>query len=211
MLVKLAPGVSAEDYVAQVKKGQLFPTGGSDYSGPGLTSPGESVELWTKLDPGNYILICWNDAHARTRPVHPFVVSDTIVNDEVPPEDLVVKLIDYRYELSKDLGKGVQVLRIETPGPSMHEMDIFRLHPGKTMADLRQWRKDNGSGPAPVDSLGGALDNHDIRRVVWLRRNFSPGRYLLHCEMPLTANSQTTNQESTHEDLGMMREIEVKE
>jgi len=29
--------------------------------------------------------------------------------------------------------------------------------------------------------------------------------------MPLTANNQTTNQESTHEDLGMMREIEVKE
>jgi hypothetical protein len=211
MLVKLAPGVSAEDYVAQVKKGQLFPTGGSDYSGPGLTSPGESVELWTKLDPGNYILICWNDAHARTRPVHPFVVSDTIVNDEVPPEDLVVKLIDYRFDLSKDLRKGVQVLRIETPGPSMHEMDIFRLHTGKTVADLRQWRKDNGPGPAPFDSLGGALDNHDIRRIVWLRRNFSPGRYLLHCEMPLTANRQTTNQESTHEDLGMMREIEVKE
>ena len=64
---------------------------------------------------------------------------------------------------------------------------------------------------APCDSLGHALDNHDIRRVVWLRRNFSPGRYLLHCEMPLTANSQTTNRESTHEDLGMMREIEVKE
>src|SRR4030095_4136946 len=39
MLVKLAPGVSAEDYVAQVKKGQLFPIGGSDYSGPALTSP----------------------------------------------------------------------------------------------------------------------------------------------------------------------------
>ena len=79
------------------------------------------------------------------------------------------------------------------------------------MGDLRQWRKDSGPGPRPVDSLGRALDNHDIRRVVWLRRNFSPGRYLLHCEMPLTANSQTTNRESTHEDLGMMREIEVKE
>jgi len=39
---------------------------------------------------------------------------------------------------------------------------------------------------------------------------FRPARYLLHCEMPLTANSQATNQESTHEDLGMMREIEVK-
>ena len=29
-------------------------------------------------------------------------------------------------------------------------------------------------------------------------------------EMPLTATSHTTNQELTHEDVGMMREIEVK-
>jgi hypothetical protein len=211
MLVKLATGMSADDYVAQVKKGVLFPLGGRDYSGPGLTGPGESLELWTRLDPGNYLLICWNDAHARTRPVHPFIVSDTIVNDEAPPDDLVVKLIDYRFELSHDLRKGVQVLRIETPGPSMHELDIFRLHPGKTVADLRRWRKNSGPGPAPFDSLGGALDNHDIRRIVWLRRDFSPGHYLFHCEMPVTANAQTTNQELTHDDLGMIREVEVKE
>src|SRR6476620_11203226 len=51
MLVKLSPGTSAEDYVAQVKRGALFPTGGRDYSGPGLTSPGESTEVWTRLDP----------------------------------------------------------------------------------------------------------------------------------------------------------------
>lgn len=215
MLVKLQSGTSADDYVAQVKRGALFPTGGRDYSGPGLTSPGESTELWTRLDPGNYILICWNDTgndwHATTRPVHPFVVSETVVNDEVPPEDLVVKLVDYRFELSKDLQKGVQVLRIETPGPSMHEMDIFRLHPGKTVADLHQWRKNSGPGPPPFDSLGGALDSHDIRRVIWLRRNFSPGHYLLHCEMPLPANAQTTTKHLTHQDLGMVREIEVKE
>ena len=135
MLVKLAPGTSAEDYVAQVKRGALIPTGGRDcYSGPGLTSPGESTELWTRLDPGNYILICWNDSgndwHATNRPVHPFVVSETVVNDEVPREDVVVKLIDYRYELSKDLQKGVQVLRIETPRP-IHARDGYLSPPSR--------------------------------------------------------------------------------
>ena len=83
MLVKLAPGMSAEDYVAQVKKGQLFPTGGSDYSGP---------------------------------------------------------------------------------------------------------------EPAPFDSLGDALDNHDIRRVVWLRRNF-PGviSCSARCRSPPTAKRPIEN------------------
>src|SRR4051794_8387970 len=52
MLVKLAKGMSAEDYVAAVKEGSLFPKGALDYSGPGLTSPGETAEMWLRLDPG---------------------------------------------------------------------------------------------------------------------------------------------------------------
>jgi hypothetical protein len=39
MLVKLPKRMSAENYVAAVKKGSLFPEGTLDYSGPVLTSP----------------------------------------------------------------------------------------------------------------------------------------------------------------------------
>src|SRR6266576_4977204 len=63
MLVKLPKGMSADDYVAAVKGGSLFPKGAQDYSGPGLTSPGETVEVWAKVDPGNYLIICWNNGH----------------------------------------------------------------------------------------------------------------------------------------------------
>src|SRR3982751_1815199 len=41
MLVKLPPGMNANDYFAAVKRGSLFPNGALDYSGPGLLSPGE--------------------------------------------------------------------------------------------------------------------------------------------------------------------------
>ncbi len=206
MLVKLPKGISAENYVAAVKKGSLFPEGALDYSGPGLTSPGETAEMWLGVDPGQYILICWNSGHAKTTPVHPFTVEEVGAKDDrAPKEDLVLKLFDYRFELSGDLHKGVQVIRIETPGPSMHEVDIYRLHGGKTTADLNSWRKQQGHGPAPAEALGGALDSHDVHRVVWLRKNFTPGRYVLHCEMPVT------NTELTHADVGMVREIEIKE
>jgi hypothetical protein len=205
-LVKLPKGMSPENYVAAVKKGSLFPEGALDYSGPGLTSPGETAEMWLKVDPGQYILICWNSGHAKTTPVHRFTVEDNRVRDDRPPkEDLVLKLFDYRFELSGGLQKGVQVIRIETPGPNMHEVDIYRLHEGKTVADLTNWRKQNGHGAAPAEALGGALDSHDIKRVVWLRKNFSPGRYVLHCEMPVT------NSELTHADVGMVRELEIKD
>src|SRR5207244_7226085 len=70
MLVKLPRGMSAEDYVAAVKKGSLFPEGALDYSGPGLTSPDGTAEIWLRVDPGQYISICWNKDHDKTTPDH---------------------------------------------------------------------------------------------------------------------------------------------
>lgn len=210
MLVKLPKGMRADDYAAAVKGGSLFPEGALDYSGPGLTSPGETAEMWLRVDPGNYIIICWNSGHAKTTPVHPFSVEDVGVDDDrTPKEDLVLKLVDFRFELEGNLRKGVHVIRVATPGPAMHEVDIYRLHEGRTVADLNRWRKEEGRGPAPAEALGGALDSHDLSRVVWLRKNFTPGRYVLHCEMPVMTTAASTK--LTHADVGMVREIEIKE
>ena len=206
MLVKLPKGMSADDYVAAVKQGSLFPKGALDYSGPGLTSPGATAEMWLRVDPGQYIIICWNKDHDKTTLVHSFTVEEIGAADDRPPkEDVVMKLFDYRFELNRALRKGVQVIRVETRGPTMHEVDIYRLHEGSTMEDLKRWRKEHEDGPAPAEALGGALDSHDIRKMVWLRKEFVPGRYVLHCEMPVT------NTKLTHADVGMVREIEIKE
>lgn len=204
MLVRLATGMTPDDYAAQVKKGELFPKGALDYSGPGLMSPGQTAEMWLRVDPGNYVLICWN--HAKTITLHPFTVEDVGAPDHNPPkEDLVIKLLDYRFELSRPLHKGTQVIRVETPGPSMHELDLFRLQAGQTLADVHRWSKQKERDQAPFDALGGALDSHDITHVVWLKKEFTPGRYVLHCEMPVA------NTELSHDDVGMIQEIEVKE
>ncbi len=203
MLVRLAKGMTPDDYQAELKKGEQFPKGALDYSGPGSTSPGRTAEMWLKVDPGNYVLICWN--HPKTVKLHPFTVEDAgAIDDQPPPEDVVLKLIDYRFELSRPLGKGTQVIRVETPGPSMHELDFFRLHDGQTAADVHRWSKGKDTDQAPFEALGGALDNHDITRVVWLRKEFTPGRYVLHCEMPVA------NTKLRHDDLGMIQEIEVR-
>ena len=146
MLVKLPPEMSADDYFAAVQRGSLFPKGALDYSGPGLTSPGERTELWLKVDPGYYVLICWNAGHAKTVPPHPFTVTNVLANDDIPKENMVVKLVDYRFDLEGELHSGSQVIRVETPGPSMHEMDLFRLHEGKTVTDVTRWRKDDSRG-----------------------------------------------------------------
>jgi len=45
MLVKLPGGMTAQGYADAVRAGSLFPEGALDYSGPGLTSPGERTEM----------------------------------------------------------------------------------------------------------------------------------------------------------------------
>lgn len=215
MLVKLPDGMSASDYVDAIRHGALFPKGSLDYSGAGLTSPGESVEVWVKVDAGHYVLVCWNGDHATTVPVHAFTVVADGKPDDVPPkQDAVVKLIDFRFEIEGTLKAGTRVIRVETPGPSMHEVDIFRLRGNSTAADVNQWRKREDAGQSsettgPADAVGGLLDSHDLHRVSWLRRNFRPGRYVLHCEMPMDSAATAGKVGVTHADVGMVREILV--
>jgi hypothetical protein len=213
MLVKLPDGMSSDDYVAAVRGGADFPEGALDYSGPGLTSPGETVEIWLRVDSGRYILVCWNSGHATSRPVHNFTVRGSAKDDEPPPADVVLREFDFRFQIEGSLKKGAQVIRVETPGPSMHEVDVFRLVEGRTVDDVRRWRKDGGRGVPPARALGGVLDSHDVTRVVWLRRTFTPGRYVLHCEMPMpgSAAADASGTEVTHADVGMVLELEIAE
>ena len=86
MLVRLAKGMTPDDYQAELKKGEQFPKGALDYSGPGSTSPGRTAEMWLKVDPGNYVLICWN--HPKTVKLHPFTVEDMGAIGDHPPRKM---------------------------------------------------------------------------------------------------------------------------
>lgn len=211
LLIKLPKGMSGTDYVAAVKGGALFPEGGLDYSGPGLTSPGEVVELWLPVDPGEYIVFCWNRDHAHAHSLRSFTVKDQSKANDVPPrEDVVLKMVDFRFELSQPLRKGVQVVRVEPIGPSMHEVDFWRLHEGRTVADVQAWYKQKDEAPAPAQALGGVLDSHVLGQTVWLKREFAPGRYVLHCVMPMSMEAKAGSSYATHADAGMVSEFEIK-
>jgi hypothetical protein len=210
MLVRLPPTMDMAAYLAAVRNGALFPPGARDYSGAALTSPGETTELWLRLDPGEYVVICWNGDHARTRAAHALqVVAAGAHDDPPPPVDTVLQLRDYRFEMTHPLRAGVQVIRVDTIGPSMHEADLYRLLEGRSVADLVEWRRRDGAGAAPVVALGGMLDSHDLSRQVWLRRSFTPGRYAWHCEMPMSADAKAGSQYATHADAGMVLQFDV--
>lgn len=208
LFTRLPEGMSGADFAAAVERGELFPEGALDYSGPGLTSPGQSAELWLPLDPGTYILFCWNRDHPHPQPLKSFIVEDRgDADDAPPPEDVVLKLVDFRFELSRPLRAGVQVVRVEPVGPSLHEVDFWRLADGRTVADVKAWYKKKGEPPGKA--LGGVLDSHALGRPVWFKRAFPPGRYALHCVMPMSTDAQASTGFATHADAGMVSEFEI--
>src|SRR4029079_380088 len=90
MLVKLPEGMTPAAYFTAVKSGVVFPEGALDYSGAGLTAPGERVEIWLPLAPGKYMGICGNGKHPGWVP-QPLltVVADGAADDPAPHADVV--------------------------------------------------------------------------------------------------------------------------
>jgi hypothetical protein len=213
MFIQLPDGMTPSAFVAQVKAGVNFPPGAKDCSGPGLTSPGEKVEMWVPLEEGSYMLGCWLGNHLTTQKPVAFVVHGAPATPVSPPhEDVTVRMIDYRYEFSAPLKSGEQVIRYETVGPSMHETDIVRLAEGRTVDDVRQYFK-REAGPVPGVIAGGTMDSQDISRVSWVRRNFTPGHYVFYCDMPMIQNPSPADSAAahvTHADAGMIQEVVVE-
>ncbi len=212
MFIHLPTGMSAPDFVAQVKSGVDFPAGALDCSGPGLTSPGERVEMWVPLEEGSYMIGCWLGDHMSTRRPVTFVVHgrpETPVS--APRENVTVRMSDFRFTIVGKIARGEQVIRYQILGPSMHEVDVIRLDEGKTVDDVRAYFANEGGIP-PGILAGGSMDSHDLKRETWVRRNFTPGRYVLWCDMPMIQSSEKQAPDAphvTHADAGMVQEVTV--
>ncbi len=216
MLIRLPNGMTPADYAAAVAGGTAFPEGAIDCSGPGLTSPGETLDMWVELSTGRHILACWfrhpgadgsYPLHVAQGPLHEFVVSHRLENDTPPTVDATIRLVDFSFELDRAIHAGTRTIRVEFPGPSMHEMDLYRLHEGYDLADLRAWYAGGRKTPPPATALGGVLDSHDSGREVWIRREFVPGRYVAWCNMDMPAEPNVHT--ATHADVGMVLEFTV--
>lgn len=214
MFIRLPDDMSGEQYIAAVDSGYDFPVGATDCSGVGLTSPLQRVELWLPLDAGRYLLACWFRGHLTHIPPTTIVVhGPPRVPVRPPHEDATLKEIDFRYELSGRIRTGPQTIRVETVGPSMHEVDCFRVDGGRAVKDLSAWYANHMEGSPFATALGGALDHHDLSRDVWFRRDFTMGHYVFWCDMPMiqsgTEAAAGAAAHVTHAQAGMVLEFDV--
>jgi hypothetical protein len=88
-------------------------------------------------------------------------------------------------------------------------VDIFRLHEGHTLGDLKAWQKSGKAGPSPAEAIGGVLDSHDIDRTIWLKTFFRPGRHVLWCNMDILPDAPDSAGGVSHGEAGMFMEIMI--
>jgi hypothetical protein len=206
-LIKLEDGKTFEDF-KQTMKGDAPPAPWMVmYGGPNPPRPGGVTEETQVLEPGNYVLVCFipsadGTPHIAKGMLRPITVtaSDAAPAPE-PVPDIVVKLVDYGFELSKPLTPGKHIIRIENDGGQTHELVLAKLAPGKTVQDLSSWVF-KMQGPPPGEPMGGVASIHPGGHG-FITVDAVPGEYGFLCFVPDSKDGKP------HVAHGMLKQITV--
>ena len=158
-LIKLEDGKTADDFFAALKGGGPFPGWASFAGGPNPPESGDTATITLAVEPGNYMMLCFIPAadgvpHVMKGMARPLTVKGPSRNATEPRADLVMKLVDYDFELSQPLTAGRHTIRVENAGTQPHEVAIVRMQPGKTPQEFAAWGM-KPVGPAPGTLFGG--------------------------------------------------------
>lgn len=174
--------------------------------GPNAPEPGGSAEATMTLDAGNYVLLCFipspdGTPHMMKGMVKALTVTPSTEKPVEPKADVVMKLVDYGFDMSRPIAAGKQVIRIENVAQQPHEVFIVKLNAGKSPMDVAKWAE-KPEGPPPGVPAGGAT-GMEKGRSLYITSTFEPGRYGLICFVPDAKDGKP------HLMHGMMREFEV--
>jgi uncharacterized cupredoxin-like copper-binding protein len=208
-LVRLQPGHTAADFVRALKAGGPPPAWASEAGGPNGVDPGgTSTAVTVPLEAGRYAAICIIPGPDGVPHLMKGMYADLVVTPaavavarEAAPHD-TMDLFDYGFRASRPLASGEQRMVVRNVGKQTHEMEIARLLPGKTPADLGAWAE-KMAGPPPAQFLGGVSPIAAGRSNV-LDVSLTPGHYVLLCFVPDAADGKP------HVAHGMVHDVVVK-
>lgn len=209
-LVQLKNGKTFEDFVKAMEASGVprMPEWAVDVGGPNEASPGVSAYATITLEPGRYAMVCYVPSpdgrpHVMKGMVSAFrVVSAGATAANEPKADVMVRMTDYAFDLSKAIEAGPRVIRVENVASQSHEVVIGRLLAGKTLRQALDWLNNGQKGVAPVVAIGGASGLAQGRHQI-ITATFEPGRYVLLCFIPDVKDGKP------HTDHGMAKEITV--
>ncbi len=186
-LVKFGEGKTFDDFMAALKAGGPPPKWVTMEGGPNPSELGDTSTTTVMLEPGNYGMICFIPGpdgvpHVAKGMVQPLKVTGAGAAGTEPAADVVMKLVDYDFELSKPLTAGRHTIRIENGGPQEHEVAIVKLDAGKGPMDFARWgEKQVGTAPG---TLHGGVSGIMPGDEAFVEVDLTPGEYGLICFVP---------------------------
>ncbi len=191
-IVRLGSGKTVQDFEAALKNPGPPPAWAVFVGGPNAPNPGAESDAELKLTPGRYALICMVDfpahvPHFAKGMVRPFTVTAApnavAALPALPKADVRVSLVDYNFDLKGALTRGKHTIEVTNKGPQMHEMEIIRFAPGKTVKDLEAWY-DKMNGPPPGDAIGGITAVEPGMAPEFTTVDLTAGHYAFVCFVP---------------------------
>jgi uncharacterized cupredoxin-like copper-binding protein len=186
-IAKLEDGKTVADLMASFKTPGPPPSWVSFVGGPNVPNPGAEANATVDLAPGNYVLICFVDTpdkvpHFAKGMVHAFTVTPSTTHAMAPSATMNLELVDYAFNFDKPLSAGRQTIKVTNPAPQNHEIQIVKMAPGKTPADLQQWIQ-TMKGPPPGDAIGGVASMKP-GTTNYFDVELTPGEYVALCFVP---------------------------
>lgn len=208
-LVRLANGKTAADFVKSLKPGGPPPSWATDVGGPNGVDPGAtSPRATVQLTPGHYGALCIIPSPDGVPHIMKGMYTDVTVkpgartaSSSTTPE-MTLSLVDYGYSFGTPLTAGTHRIHVRNQGKQSHELEIARLMPGKTPADLAAWAE-KMDGPPPASFIGG-ISPLSPGQANDLQLTLTPGHYVMLCFLPDVKDGKP------HTAHGMVHDFVVK-
>ena len=185
-LVRLDSGRTVADLTAAMNGPDPFPTWAHAAGGPNPnTTPDARSEATVDLAPGSYAILCLVDVPDHVPHFKKGMFRALTVTPYAGPvptlgaPDVTVSATDFAFTMTDTVKPGMRSFLVKLPGTQPHEVLVFKLNPGKTVADLVKWGA-TFQGPPPAAPVGGisAIEPGDFARF---SANITPGDYVLLC------------------------------
>lgn len=205
-LIRLDSAKTPADLLKAMKAPGQMPKWAVEVAGVNPPAPGRSAEATLTLEPGNYVLVCFVPSpdgvpHIAKGMSRPLVITGAQVAAAPLPGDVQIRLTDYAFGISVPLTAGAHVIRVVNDAQQTHEVQVVRLAPGKTPADVAAW-VEKMDGPPPGEPLSGVA-GLGVGQSASFPLTLTPGEYALICFIP---DAKDGKPHYTH---GMMRRVTV--
>lgn len=174
--------------------------------------PGRTWEMTTQLRPGLYGVVDYagDDPGQKSNIERGMIAQLRVVpaqhQADAPPDATVrVTLDDFAFRGLPATFSTDAVLDVRSEGREGHEVNLIRLAPDKTMADVRSVLKEflAGNDVEPPGEVVELLGPVATGWRGWIKPHLAPGRYAALCLMPDAATGKV------HAELGMVSSFTV--